>query len=92
MRIEHLVSRFLNILYFGQLKFCLYHTQYPQSPLTPKFWQKKEAKTVRWIEVKVAVLFARQYMPWNLLLIKVLNKFWYFKHQIPTGTFSEAYL
>ena len=48
--------------------------------------------TVCWIEVKVAVLCAHQYMPWNLLLIKVLNNFWYFKHQISTGTCSEAYL
>ena len=48
--------------------------------------------TVCWIEVKVAVLCAHQYMPWNLLLIKVLDNFWYFKHQIPTRTCSEAYL
>ena len=48
--------------------------------------------TVCWIEVKVAVLCALQYMPWNLLLIKVLINFWYFKHQILTGTCSEAYL
>ena len=31
-------------------------------------------------------------MPWNLLLIKVLNDFWYFKHQILTRICSEAYL
>ena len=48
--------------------------------------------TVCWIEVKVAVLCARQYMPWNLLLIKVLNSFWYFKHQISTRIGSKAYL
>ena len=48
--------------------------------------------TVCWIEVKLAVLCARQYMPWNLLLIKVLNNFWYFKHQILTRISSEAYL
>ena len=32
------------------------------------------------------------YMPWNLLIIKVLNIFWYFKHKIPTWTCSNAYL
>ena len=48
--------------------------------------------TVCWIEVKVAVLCAHQYMPWNLLLIKVLHNSWYSKHQIPTRTCSEAYL
>ena len=48
--------------------------------------------TVCWIEVKVAVLCAQQYMPWNLLIIKVLNNFWYFKHQIPTMIGSKAYL
>ena len=40
--------------------------------------------TVHWNEVKVVVLCARQYMPWNLLLIIVLNNFWYFKHQTLT--------
>ena len=40
----------------------------------------------------MAVFCAHQYMPWNLLLIKVLINFWYFKHQISTGTCSEAYL
>ena len=45
-----------------------------------------------WIEVKVAVLCARQYMPWNLFLIKILNNFWHFKHQILTRISSEAYL
>jgi len=48
--------------------------------------------TVCWIGVKVAVLCARQYMPSNLLIIKVLNNFLYFKHQILTGICSEAYL
>ena len=48
--------------------------------------------TVRWNEIKVAVLCARQYMPWNLLLIKVLNNFWYFKHQTSTMIWSEAYM
>ena len=43
-----------------------------------------EPSTVRWNEVKVAVLCARQYMPWNLLLIIVLNHFWYLKHQTLT--------
>ena len=33
-----------------------------------------------------------QYMPWSLILIKVLNNFWCFKYQIPTRTCSEAYL
>ena len=56
----------------------------PGGPLPPS--------TVCWIGVKVAVLCARQYMPWNLLIINVLNNFWYFKHQIPTRTCSEAYL
>ena len=51
-----------------------------------------DPSTVCWIEVKVAVLCAHQYMPWNLLLIKVLNNFWYFKHQILTRICSEAYL
>ena len=50
------------------------------------------ARTVCWIGVKVAVLYARQYMPSNLLIIKVLNIFLYFKHQISTGICSEAYL
>ena len=48
--------------------------------------------TVCWIEVKVAVLCSRQYIPWNLLIIKFLNNFWYFKHQILTRICSEAYL
>ena len=48
--------------------------------------------TVCWIEVKVAVLCAHQYMAWNLLLIKVLNHFLYFKHWILTRTCSESYL
>ena len=48
--------------------------------------------TVCWIEVKVVVLCARQYLPWNLLIITVLNKFWYLKHQILTRIFSETYL
>ena len=48
--------------------------------------------TVCWIEVKVGVLYARQCMPWDLLLTKVLNIFWYFKHQIMTKISSEAYL
>ena len=52
----------------------------------------RDLGTVCWIEVKVAVLCARQCMPWNLLIIKVLNNFWHFKHQIPTRTCSEAYL
>ena len=33
-----------------------------------------------------------QYMPWNLLLIIVLNNFWYFKHQTLTRICSEACL
>ena len=45
---------------------------------------RRRHRTVCWIEVKVAVLCAHQYMPWNLHLIKVLHNFWYFKHQIPT--------
>ena len=45
--------------------------------------------TVYWIEVKVAVLCAHKYMHWNLLLIKALNSFWYFKHQILTRICSE---
>ena len=40
--------------------------------------------TVGWIEVKVAVLLARPCMPWNLLINKLLNHFWYFKYQILT--------
>ena len=48
--------------------------------------------TVCWIEVKVAVLCACQYMPWNLFLIIILNNFWYFKHQTSTGICSEACL
>ena len=48
--------------------------------------------TVCWIGVKVAVLCARQYMSWNMFLIKVLNNFWYFEHQILTMICSEAYL
>ena len=35
--------------------------------------------TVCWIDVKVEVWCASQYMPWNLLTIKVLNSFWYFE-------------
>ena len=45
-----------------------------------------------WNEVKVAVLCAHQYMPWSLIIIKVLNNFWHFEHYIPTRTCSEAYL
>ena len=45
--------------------------------------------TVCWIEVKVAILC---FVPWNLLLIKTLNNFWYFKHQISTRICSKAYL
>ena len=48
--------------------------------------------TVCWIKVKVAVLCAQQYMPWNLNIIKVLNNFWYFKYQILTRICSDAYL
>ena len=48
--------------------------------------------TVCWIGVKLVVLCAQQYIPRNLLIIKVLNNFWYFKHQIPSRTCSEAYL
>ena len=48
--------------------------------------------TVCWIGVKVAVLCARQYMSWNIFLIKVLNNFWYFEHPILTMICSEAYL
>ena len=49
----------------------------------PSFYSDKVG-TVRWIEVKMAVLRVQQYMPWNQLLINVLNDFWYFKHQILT--------
>ena len=56
-----------------------------------RFYQWQLGK-VCWIEVKVAVLCARQYMLWNLIIIKVLNSIWYFKHQIPTSICSEAYL
>ena len=48
--------------------------------------------TVCWIEVRVALLCAQQYVPWNLLIIEVLNNFWYFKHQILTRICSEVYL
>ena len=56
------------------------------------FWLRGTKGTVCWIEVKVAVLCARQYMPWNLLIIKVFNIFLYFKHQILTSICSEAIL
>ena len=46
-------------------------------------WDWYRPCTVCWIEVKVAVLCAHQYMPWNLLLIKVLNNFWYFQISRP---------
>ena len=45
-----------------------------------------------WIRVKVAVLWARQCMSWNIFLIKVLNNFWYFEHWILTMICWEAYL
>ena len=48
--------------------------------------------TVCWIEVKVAVLCAHQYMLWNQLLMKILINVWYFKHQILTWICSEPYL
>ena len=48
--------------------------------------------TVCWIGVKVSVLCARQYMSWNIFLIKVLNNFWYFEHPILTMTYLEVYL
>ena len=48
--------------------------------------------TVYWIEVKVAVFSARQYMLWNIFIIKVLNIFWYFKLEILTRICSEAFL
>ena len=48
--------------------------------------------TVCWIGVKVAVLCARQYMSWNIFLIKVLNNFWYFEHRILTMIYSKPYL
>ena len=60
--------------------------------LTHKRTRSPYPCTVCWVEVKVAVLCAQQYMPWNLLLIKLLNNFWYFKHQILTKICSEAYL
>ena len=48
--------------------------------------------TVCWIGVKVAVLCARQYISWNIFVIKVLNDFWYFNHPILTMISTEAYL
>ena len=48
--------------------------------------------TVCWIEVKVVVLCAQQYMSWNIFLIKVLNNIWYFEHPILTMICLEAYL
>ena len=48
--------------------------------------------TVCWMGVKVTVSCALQYMSWNNSLIKVLNSFWCFKHQISTRISSEAYL
>ena len=47
--------------------------------------------TVWRIEFKVAVLCAQQCIPWNLLIIKVLNIFWYFEHRILTIIYSEAH-
>ena len=55
-------------------------------------WGRGRGGTVCRIGVKVAVLCAQQFMPWNILIIKVLNNFWYFKYQIPTRTCSKAHL
>ena len=48
--------------------------------------------TVRWNEVKVVVLRASKFLPGNLLLIMVLNNFWYFQHQTSIRICSEASL
>ena len=66
----------------------------PSSKFPPDFGPAPTAPpppppTVCWIEVKVAVLCAWQYMPWKLLIIKVSNYFWYFNHL--TSICSEAY-
>ena len=55
-------------------------------------WLQRRRCTVCWIGVKVAVLWAVQYMPWNVFLIKVLNNVWYFEQPILTMICSEAYL
>ena len=47
------------------------------------------------VEMKLRWQFyvhASKYMPWTVLLIIVLNNFWYFKHQILTRICSDAYL
>ena len=70
----------LNLFKTGGADYAHHYTTCPPPPI------------VSWIEVKVAVLCPRQYMPKNLILMKVFNKFWYFKHQILTRIGSEAYL
>ena len=82
--------------FFMIFDFILYHVEllflsflFYQTFYSAVIWG---VGTVCWIRVKVVVLCAHKYMLWNLLLIKVLNNFWYYKHQIPTGTCSEAYL
>ena len=67
----------------GERKKCLDWMGIPANWPTP---------SVCWIEVKVAVLSAHQYIPWKLILIKFLNNFWYFKVQMSTRICSEAYL
>ena len=71
------------------------------NPLPPYGWEKVNWSAKIWeprpltvcsIGVKVVFLCARQYMSWNIFLIKVLNNLWYSKHQIPTRSCSEAYL
>ena len=69
--------------------FGLFYTR--RWELKISIWRRPQG-TVCWIEVKVAVLCAQQYMPWDLHMIKVLNNFSYFKHQILTRIYSEAYL
>ena len=84
---------FFQIFHWSNLLLCSYVSTTPIGQIGLKMGKFPLGNgTVCWIEVKVAVLCAHQYMPWNLLLIKVLDNFWHFKHQIPTRTCSEAYL
>ena len=83
-------SQWVGIIFEGEVFLPKnFKVQINQSVL---FMARNLSFTVCWNEVKVAVLCARQYMPWNLLLIIVLNNFWYFKHQTSTRICSEAFL
>ena len=72
--------------------YCCAHKTATLTPIQHTVPNPPPHSAVCWIGVKVAVLCARQYMSWNIFLIKVLNNFWYFEHPILTMTYLEVYL